>query len=258
LDVSYLREEGSKGGRGEAYLNTIHLTNFSFKKRAMQITMSNLSSSSGVSKFLCLLCMIACVCDAYRPIATLDDFSGNQLLIGVISDSSVFPFTVEGFYESTGSGVLGGERDIELVVTSGPSGAVFTAGVNNDDLANSSPYLGSAFTIYQLDGIDASSAVNENGLQNFDLTFSGSATAFRLFGFSDIPTSVEFFVYTTSGRLNYSLDITGDFVGKEYIVEYSHFTGNGDFSDVGAIELQFSGNQQVDVQFSFFGVVGPE
>ena len=74
----YLREEGSKGGRGEAYLNTIHLTNFSFKKRAMQITISKLSSSSGVPKFLCLLCMIAWVCDAYRPIGTLDDFSGNQ------------------------------------------------------------------------------------------------------------------------------------------------------------------------------------
>ena len=42
--------------------------------------------------------------------------------------------------------------------------------------------------------------------------------AFRLFGFSGIPTSVEFFVYTTSGRLSYSLDINGDFVGKEYIL----------------------------------------
>ena len=195
-------------------------------------------------------------CQAYRPISTLDDFSGSQLLIGVISDSSEFPITVEGFYQSTT--VLGGERDLELVVTSGPSGAVFTAGVNNDDLANSSPYMGNAFTVYQLDGNDASADVNENGLQSFDLTFAGSASAFRLVGFSDLASSIDFFIYTGSGRLSYRLDIAAGIADTEYIVEYSRFTGNGDFSDVGAIELQFDGSKQIDVQFSFFGVVGPE
>lgn len=195
-------------------------------------------------------------CQAYRPISTLDDFSGSQLLIGVISDSSEFPITVEGFYQSTA--VLGGERDLELVVTSGPSGAVFTAGVNNDDLANSSPYMGNAFTVYQLDGNDASADVNENGLQSFDLTFAGSASAFRLVGFSDLASSIDFFIYTGSGRLSYRLDIAAGIADTEYIVEYSRFTGNGDFSDVGAIELQFDGSKQIDVQFSFFGVVGPE
>lgn len=195
-------------------------------------------------------------CQAYRPISTLDDFSGSQLLIGVISDSSEFPITVEGFYQSTA--VLGGERDLELVVTSGPSGAVFTAGVNNDDLSNSSPYMGNAFTVYQLDGNDASTDLNENGLQSFDLTFAGSASAFRLVGFSDIPSSIDFFIYTGSGRMSYRLAVAAGFADAEYIVEYSRFTGNGDFSDVGAIELQFDGSKQIDVQFSFFGVVGPE
>lgn len=212
--------------------------------------------NSRVSLVLCCLWMLVWCCHAFRPIATLDDFSGNQLLIGIISDSSVFPFTVEGFYESTG--VLGGERDLELVVTSGPSGVVFTAGVNNDDLSNSSPSMGSAFTIYQLDGVDQSADVNENGLEGFDLTFSGSATAFRLLGFSDIASSIDFYIYTGSGRLNYRLDVAGAFSESEYIIEYSNFSGNGDFSDVGAIELQFDGNKQIDVQFSFFGVVGPE
>ena len=45
---------------------------------------------------------------------------------------------------------------------------------------------------------------------------------------------------------------------KEYIIDYADFEGDGDFSDVGAIELQFDGDKQIDVQFSFFGVVGPE
>ena len=67
--------------------------------------------------------------------ATLDDFSGNQLLlIAVISDSSVFPFALDDFYSSVN--VLGGERDLELVVTN------------------------------QLDGTNASSSLNENGLEN--------------------------------------------------------------------------------------------
>jgi hypothetical protein len=100
--------------------------------------------------------------------------------------------------------------------------------------------------------------VNENGLGNFDLTFSGTATAFSLFGFSDIDTHVDFFIYTATGRMNYRLDIAGDFLEKQYIVEYSNFSGNGDFSNVGAIELQFNGDQQIDVQFSSFSVLGPE
>jgi hypothetical protein len=135
---------------------------------------------------------------------------------------------------------------------------VFTAGVNNDELANSSPHMGNAFTIYQLDGIDSSTAVNVNGLQNFDLTYSGSATAFRLLGMSDIDSSVDFFIYTQSGRLSFHLEIPGDFEEKEYIIDFSNFEGDGDFSDVGAIELQFDGDKQIDVQFSFFGVVGEE
>jgi hypothetical protein len=241
------------------YLNTNLLDKIHFKKSKKKMNKFSGSSSSCysiVQIILCFMWIIVSVCDGYRQISTLDDFSGNQLLIGIISDSSVFPFTVEGYYESTS--VIGGERDLELLVTSGPSGAVFTAGVNNDDLANSSPYMGSAFTVYQLDGIDASSAVNENGLGNFDLTFSGTATAFSLFGFSDIDTHVDFFIYTATGRMNYRLDIAGDFLEKQYIVEYSNFSGNGDFSNVGAIELQFNGDQQIDVQFSSFSVLGPE
>jgi hypothetical protein len=45
-----------------------------------------------------------------------------------------------------------------------------------------------------------------------------------------------------------------NFLEKQYIVEYSNFSGNGDFSNVGAIELQFNGDQQIDVQFSSFSV----
>lgn len=209
---------------------------------------------SVVALWCCLYFVVSS--SALRPISTLDDFSGNQLLIGVISDSSVFPFSLEGFY--TSPNVLGGERDLELVVTSGPSGAVFTAGVNNDDLSSSSPYMGNAFTVYQLDGADSSTALNENGLESFDLTFAGTGSAFRLVGLSDLPTSVEFFVYTASGRLSYELEMEEEVEEKEYIVEFDNFSGDGDFEDVGAIEIQFGGNEKVDVQFSFFGVVGPE
>ena len=224
--------------------------------------MKNNSSigSSSVLVMVCCMWAIVSVCNGHNIISILDDFSGNQLLIGAISENSVFPFTVEGFYESSSSdtSIIGRERDLELVVTSGPPGAVFTAGVNNADLSNSSPYMGSAFTIYQLDGIDSSTAVNINGLQNFDLTYSGSATAFRLVGLSDIDSSIDFFIYTPSGRLSFRLDIPGGFDEKEYIIDYADFEGDGDFSDVGAIELQFDGDKQIDVQFSFFGVVGPE
>ena len=175
------------------------------------------------------------------------------MIIGIISDNSLLPLTQDDFY--SGNGVFGSERDLELVVTSGPSGAVFTAGVNNGDLSNSSPYQGSAFTVYQLDGIDASSQIKENGLGNFDLTFSGTANGLVLVGFSDVTTIAECFIYTASGRATFVLSIPGNFIEHEYVIEYSSFSGNADFSDVGAIEIKFNGDQDVDVQFSFFGVV---
>ena len=75
-----------------------------------------------------------------------------------------------------------------------------------------------------------------------------------LVGFFDVTTIAEFYIYTASGRATFVLSIPGNFIEHEYVIEYSSFSGNADFSDVGAIEIKFH-DQGVDVQFTFFGVV---
>jgi hypothetical protein len=93
-------------------------------------------------------------------------------------------------------------KNLELVLALGPSGAVFTtAGANNDDLTNSSPCIWESHLLFISRTWNASSAVNEYGLGNFDFSF---LVVQQLFGLPDIATHVDFFIYTATGRMNES------------------------------------------------------
>jgi hypothetical protein len=93
-------------------------------------------------------------------------------------------------------------------------------------------------------------------LNDFDATFSGSATAFQITGASDIDTMLNITVYTSSGVGKYRLSIPSSQTQTDYYILYSSFTGNPNFASVGAIEIFFDGSSDVDSIFSFFGIVG--
>lgn len=189
---------------------------------------------------------------AFEPIATLDDFSGSQNLL--IITNNVFPASSSSFLNT--SSVYGGQRDLELIVESGGSAQIFISSIANNALSLSSPNSANGYTIYQLDGIDDSMNIDENGLNNFDATFDGSATAFQITGAADVDMRLNITVYTSTGVGKYHLTIPSSQIQADYFILYSSFTGNADFSSVGAIEIFFDGSSDIDSTFSFFGIVG--
>lgn len=196
-------------------------------------------------------CILSISC-AFEAIATLDNFSGSQSLL--VITNNVFPASSSSILNT--SSVYGGQRDLELIVESGGSSQIFIGSVDNNQLSLSSPNSANGYTIYQLDGIDNSVNIDENGLNNFDATFAGSATAFQITGAADIDMELNFTIYTSTGVGKYHLNIAPSPSQADYFVLYSSFTGNTNFTSVGAIEIFFDGSSDIDSIFSFFGIVG--
>lgn len=166
----------------------------------------------------------------------------------------MFPTSSSSFLNS--SSVYGGQRDLELIVESGSTSQIFISSVADNQLSLSCPDSANGYTIYQLDGIDDSVNIDENGLNDFDATFAGSATAFQITGAADIATHLNITVYTSTGIGKYHLSIPSSQNQADYLIPYSSFTGNANFASVGAIEIFFDGSSAVDSIFSFFGIVG--
>jgi hypothetical protein len=202
------------------------------------------------SLFVLLTFYVLSISCAFELIATLDDFSGSQNLLVITNNA--FPASSSSFLNT--SSVYGGQRDLELIVESGGASQIFTSSVANNTLSLSSPNSANGYTIYQLDGMDDSMNINENGLNNFDATFAGSATAFQITGAADIDTNLNITVYTSTGVGKYHLIIASS-QSQDYFILYSSFTGNANFASVGAIEIFFDGSSGVDSTFSFFGIV---
>jgi hypothetical protein len=154
------------------------------------------------------------------------------------------------------SSVYGGQRDLDLIVESGGSAQIFITTVADNKLTMSSPNSANGYTIYQLDGVDDSVNIDENGLDDFDATFGGSATAFQITGAADVDTHLNMTVYTSTGVGKYHLTIPSSTTETDYFILYSSFSGSPNFASVGAIEIFFDGSSDVDSSFSFFGIVG--
>lgn len=204
-----------------------------------------------MKSLLVVLSFALLVSCSFDPIATLDNFSGSQNLL--IISNNVFPTSSSSYLNI--SSVYGGQRDLELVIVSGGSGQIVINSVADGQLSISYPNSVNGFTIYQLDGIDNSMGINPNGLNNFDGTFAGSANAFQLTGAADIDTFLNITVYTSAGIGTYLLPVPSSQSQNDYFVLFSSFTGNADFTSIGAIEILFNGSSDVDSIFSFFGIV---
>ena len=212
-------------------------------------------SWSEMLKVLVVLLLAVAFCYAQSEIKlTIDPFLVNtEPLIIIIEDTGDLPVSAE---RSTVAGdVLGGERDLLLTVEDGSVGLILSTGVSNGSWNMGTPNSASGFAILQYDGVDGSSALNRNGL-GIDLTSNG-ASAFRAVIESDVETSYVFRIFSGNTESSFTQTIPGGLPAAEYLFNFSQFSGNADFTNVGAIELQVNAFDNVDAFITFFGTHGP-
>ncbi|MEP6668671.1 MAG: autotransporter-associated beta strand repeat-containing protein, partial [Chthoniobacter sp.] len=186
--------------------------------------------------------MMVGLCRATAAFVTdIDTFSTNQSALtltfppaGTSASSSV-----------SGAGILGGERDIQINLTSGViAGNTTSAVVSSGFFSYSQDATIAANTVLQWDGTDGSPSLNATGLGGIDLTGGGAQNKFQLrITFDDLPVNVVLTVYTDAGNASSAtLALPGlVFASTDYTVNYSSFTtllGTGaNFANVGAITL---------------------
>jgi uncharacterized repeat protein (TIGR01451 family) len=173
---------------------------------------------------------------------TIDDFSTNQSALtltyppaGTSASSSV-----------SGSGILGGERDVQINLTGGViAGNTESAVVSSGFFSYSQDATIAGNTVIQWDGTDGSATLNPTGLGGVDLTQGGSQDALQLsVFFDDLPVSVTIEVFTDAGNASTAtFNLPGlVFSSTNFVLPYSSFTttlGTGaNFANVGAITLR--------------------
>merc|ERR1712032_1795965 len=163
----------------------------------------------------------------------IDEFTTvTRQIIITTEDNTVYPVTQTAFATATDGSIIGNERDLQLVVVSGASNLLMTAGVANGNFQCATPDGAQGYSTVQWDGADASFNLQANGLNARDFTAGGN-TYFRTRIFSDLTTN-------------------------EYQLPFTSFTSGCDFTRVGALEMIVQQRPQpVDVTVELFTVVGP-
>ena len=210
---------------------------------------------SEMLKVCVVLLLSVALCYAQSEIKlTIDPFTINTPPIIIVIENQNFPLSDDT--STPGDNILGGERDLLLTVENGAVGLLLSTGVSNGAWNMGTPNSASGFALLQYDGVDGTSALNRNGLGGIDLTANG-ATAFRAVIQSDIETSYVFRIFSGNAESSLTQPIPGTSQSAEYLFSFSQFTGNADFTNVGAVELQVNAFDNVDSFISFFGTHGP-
>merc|ERR1712137_964111 len=206
-------------------------------------------------KVLIALCVLACAVVGQRQgVLVIDPFTPNTQTIVIEINSASLPQAQSVFTQS--SGILGGERDLQLTAESGPSGRILTAGVSDGQYVISTPNSASGFSLMQYDGADSDINLNTSGLGGVDLT-TGSGDALNTLIQTDISTSYTFTIYSGSASSSIQIDIPPSTSPESYELRFSDFTGNADFTNVGAIEILVEAFDNVDTFMTLFGTSGP-
>merc|ERR1712063_65269 len=204
---------------------------------------------------LLLACVLAVSAQETKLI--IDDFAQlTPPLIITLSDSNAAPQSL--FTATETSGALGGERDLNLLVTSGSNGLTTIASISGNawNVATAEENVGNSFLQY--DGLDDSPALQSSGLGGIDLT-NDNGVAFRLLLESDFDTFYVITVVDMNGDVSEAIvDVVGDDTTQEYVVDFDDFNGSADFSNVGAIQILVELLEDVDAILSLFAVVGPQ
>jgi uncharacterized repeat protein (TIGR01451 family) len=176
---------------------------------------------------------------------TVDSFATDQSLM------LTFPPALTSASSSvSGAGILGGERDIGIGLTSGViAGNTVSSVVSSGFLSYSQDATIAGTAIIVWDGADGSDALNWTGLGGIDLTNSGQEDALVLsIAFDDLPLNAVINVITDAGNASFAtLPLPGlIFATTNYTIPFSAFTpwagAGADFANVGAITFEAGSN----------------
>jgi len=213
-------------------------------------------TSLGISVILALATVGIALADIISVDTFTDGFQSMQVDQSNPSDT-----------DYTSGSMIGGERDAQLIWSSGTGGAVnlyIDSGDSNFlSFAQASGYRSTA--TLQWDGSDSSMTLNTTGLSNTDLTDSGANDSFRIRIIdNDNPVGITMRVYTDASNWSTRTQNTRGDIDTGQIVDmifpFSSFTTGGgtgaDFADVGAIEMMLDGVTVslagADVSFNLF------
>jgi len=174
----------------------------------------------------------------------------------IIPNSPSFPIIQTSFTQGDENDILGGERDILFVATSGKPNFLLTAGVYAGEFTCDTPSEATGYSILQYDGIDESSDLNSNGLGNLDFT-KNNAFALRTFISSDMKTNFNVTIYSENRSCFFSMDIEDSGEIQEYVLEYEYFDGNCDFTNVNAVEFAIEQYAELDLLIEEISTYGP-
>ncbi len=164
---------------------------------------------------------------------------------------------------------IGGYRAeaVQLTSTSGEVNLytnLYTPDVLEYD--SSSTAIGSGTVIWDGNTVANPTVLNPTGLNHADLTGGGLSTGITLdIGADADPTSITLTVYKDAGdwsTVTEAVPDTGGTATQPLYIPFSSFTvgggtGAGSFNNVGAIQLQITGDSGAHAQISSIGAVGP-
>jgi len=197
----------------------------------------------------------------------IDTFvSGDNSVVILSQSNSHFPIVESNFSRPANpTGLLGGERDLIVTMSSGAN-KILSSEVTPSEVAAwvtgapSAPTSGTA--VMQWDGKDGSPNLSVNGLGGIDFVQGGLAKQLRLEISNDQATSYTVLVTTIGGgqctfvqQLNAATVLPPPIVN--YTILFTQFSGNCDFTKVGAVQITIDALPDVDTSLYSFAVNGP-
>lgn len=178
---------------------------------------------------------------AGRAQIVVDNFTTNQASLALTFP----PAGTTASSSASGAEILGGERDVQVNLTSGViAGNQMSAVVSSGFYSYSQDATIAGTGVVQWDGTDGSPTLNPTGLGGIDLTAGGTQDAFILsVQFDDLPVSLVLQVSTDAGNAStFTLAAPGlIFSTTNFVIPFASFTpslgAGANFSNVGAVSL---------------------
>ena len=151
--------------------------------------------------------------------------------------------------------ILGGYRDMEAVGHQSGGGFLATEGTVSGGILNFSNAAGAAGALtLTYDGDDDPVSLETTGLGGVDVTHAGAFTgfAFELLS-ADLPgLEVSMSVWDMAGRVSTLGRTIGTSVAtpRDEFFAFADFTGTAAFDDLGAIQFELTGPEEIDVRFN--------